>query len=298
MPKKLIFPLIALLVSGLALANDQMRHWTLASGEKQQAEILAFDEATRQVTLRLPDQKEVKYQEADFSTIDRAWILEWVERDEEARAMLVKVGGKVTEHRAVPKFTTDYAVYHPPAATEGSMLILFHPGGNGRRRIYSYIEAAAGTGMTLVSLDAFRNSDKDDGMLERFEELLPHIESTVPHDSKRMYMGGSSGGAMRAYTYSAKVKRPWAGIFAGGGWLGGVGRYDLPFPAMRVALVNGDKDRGANRYVDPDTARLQKSGCIVSVHAFEGGHQLPPPSVQKKAMAWLLEGPFPSEQAP
>jgi hypothetical protein len=40
-------------------------------------------------------------------------------------------------------------------------------------------------------------------------------------------------------------------------------------------------------YLERDTARLQQAGCKVSVHAFKGGHQEPPPSVQEKAFRWL-----------
>ena len=301
-------PLLPLALGGLlsfAQANDQMRDWTLASGTKQQAEIIDYDEPNKLVTLRLADQAEVKINEQEFSTIDRAWILQWVEQDEEARTMLAKVGGTVTEHAGTGKFKTAYAVYHPPvAATEAAklpMLILFHPGGNGRRAIYKYVEAAAAAGITLVSLDYFRNhkdSALGDEMLECFRELLPQIEATVPHDEKRMFMGGTSGGACRSYHYSARVPRPWAGILACGGWLGGRKNYDLPFPRMRVAMVNGDKDTAANHYVDPDTACLQKSGSVVSVHAFEGGHQMPPPSVQEKALRWLLGNESSSEAVP
>jgi poly(3-hydroxybutyrate) depolymerase len=233
--------------------------------------------------------------EQDFSSIDRAWILQWMEQDEEARELLAKIGGTVTEHTGTGNFTTAYSVYQPPAAVDGAkgpMLILFHPGGNGRRAIYKYIEAASKVGLTLVSLDHFRNTGNDPvkeaEMLERFTALLPQIEATVPHDESRMFMGGVSGGAWRSYHYSAQVPRPWAGIFACGGWLGGKIFYHLEYPAMRVAMVNGDKDAPANRYLDPDTACLQRTGSIVSVHAFEGGHQLAPPSVQEKAFRWLL----------
>ena len=293
--KNLLIPLALCGLLTLAKANDQMRDWTLASGNKQQAEILAYDEQKKLVTLRLPDQTELKMGEHEFSTVDRAWILQWVEQDEEARAMLVKIGGTVTEHTGTGKFTTDYAVYHPPAAAAGTklpMLILFHPGGNGRRSIYKYIESAAAVGITLVSLDHFRNTGNDSlkeaEMLERFTELLPQIEATVPHDEKKMFMGGMSGGAWRSYHYTAQVARPWAGVIAFGGWLGGRIYYHLAYPPMRVAMVNGDKDIAANQTVDPDTARLHKAGCVISVHAFEGGHQVAPPSVQEKALRWLL----------
>jgi predicted peptidase len=277
-----------------AKANDQMRDWTLASGKKQQAEILAYDEQKKLVTLRLPEQTEVQIGEQEFSSIDRAWILQWVEQDEEARAKLAKVGGSITEHFGSGKFTTKYAVYHPPVAAgiKLPMLILFHPGGDGMRNIYRYIESAAVVGITLVSVDYFRNTEnepaKEAEMLQCFTELLPQIEVSVPHDEKRMFMGGMSGGAWRAYHYAALVPRPWAGILAGGGWLGGKSYYDLPYPRMRVAMVNGDKDNGANHYIEPDSARLKQSGSIISVHAFEGGHQVAPPSVQEKALRWLL----------
>lgn len=292
---KLLLPLAFCGLLTLAKANDQMRDWTLASGKKQQAEILSYDEPKKLVTLRLSDQTEVQINEQDFSTIDRAWILQWVEQDEEARATLAKIGGTVTEHTGTGKFTTAYSVYQPASVSAGTkppMLILFHPGGNGRREIYKYIQAAANVGMTVVSLDYFRNTDNDSAkeseMFECFTALLPQIEAAVPHDEKRMFMGGVSGGAWRSYHFSALIGRPWAGIFADGGWLGGTKFYNLPYPRMRVAMVNGDKDIGANQWVDHDTACLQKAGCTVSVHAFEGGHQLAPPSVQEKALRWLL----------
>ena len=206
-----------------------MRDWTLASGEKRQAEILSYDEAEKSVTLRLPDKSEIRINEQDFSVIDRAWILEWVEKDEENRALLEKIGGTVTEYSWTGNVKIDYAVYQPASTVAGSespMLILFHPGGNGRRQIYRYIEAAAAVGITVVSLDYFRNNNrKDDGegdeMLANFKEMLPHIEATVPHDKNRMFMGGVSGGASRAYQNSARIPRPWAGVLANGGWLGG-----------------------------------------------------------------------------
>lgn len=292
---KFLLPLVLCSLLSIVHANDQMREWTLTSGKKQQAEILSYDEPKKIVTLRLPDQTEVRIDEQEFSAIDRAWILQWVEQDEEARALLTKLGGTVTEHAGTGKFKTAYTVYQPPAAAAQKsppLFIVFHPGGNGRRSIYAYIEAAAAVGMTLVSLDYFKNTadepEKEEEMLECFTELLPQIEAAVPHDPNRMFMGGMSGGAWRAYHYSARFARPWAGIYAGGGWLGGKKYYHLPYPRMKVAMVNGDKDAAANRYVDPDTALLQKAGCMVSIHAFEGGHQIAPPSVQEKALRWLL----------
>ena len=159
-------------------------------------------------------------------------------------------------------------------------------------RFTNTLSRPTAVGITVVSLDYFRNTDdnpaKEDEMLARFNELLPQIEAAVPHDENRMFMGGVSGGAWRAYHYSAQVARPWAGILAYGGWLGGKDYYHLPYPRMRVAMVSGDKDLAANQCIESDSSRLQRDGTVVSVHAFEGGHQLAPPSVQEKALRWLL----------
>ena len=68
--------------------------------------------------------------------------------------------------------------------------------------------------------------------------------------------------------------------------------FDLPYPRMRVAMVNGDKDH-ANRRIPKDTEVLQRAGSVISVHAFEGGHQMPPPTVLTKALRGLLETELP-----
>ncbi len=291
-----------------ALANDQMRQWTFESGETKAAEIVAFDDGTRMVTLRKEDQSILKLKEGELSAIDRAWILQWIEQDEEARDMLARVGGTVTREKSTGEGATDYYVYHPaaekiPEGTKPPMMFLFHPGGNGGRAIYRYVEAAAATGFTLVSFDYFRNTkahEKEviDEMDRRFLAILPQIEKNILHDPMRIYMGGTSGGAMRAYGYSMLANRPWAGIFAAGGWLGPDNMYRRPYPPLRVAMVNGDKDGGANHYITRDTEMLQSTGSIVSVHAFEGGHQMPPPSVMTKAFRWLLEAKLPTGKNP
>lgn len=63
-------------------------------------------------------------------------------------------------------------------------------------------------------------------------------------------MGGISGGASRAFTYSERRdSRPSArgkGIVSMGGWLGGKDRSMCP-TRMAVAIINGDKDGGAKQ---------------------------------------------------
>lgn len=293
--KYLALLLSLLATATVALGSNTMRTWRTNSGTAYRAELVTYDEAKKLVTLRLEDETIIELGHDEFSAPDRAWLLEWTEFLEEKLGLLKKLGGVITTHEGKGKYRTDYWDYQPPLVdpqpgTKPPMLILFHPNGNGYREIFRYIEAAKAAGLTLVSCDYFRNSPSDvlDGeMQERFEELLPQIEAAVPHDANRMFMGGCSGGAMRAYGYSATVKRPWAGIYANCGWLGGPKYYNLPYPKMRVAMVNGNEERD-RVWVAPDSEVLNKAGCTITIHAFEGGHQVPPPSVQEKAFRWLL----------
>ncbi len=248
------------------------------------------------MTLRLENQTEIQLKNDDLSTIDRAWLLEWTEFGEEMQIKLTQLGGTLTCHSG-GKFATEYTVYQPPTPEAAPtalppLLILFHPGGNGNREIIHHLEAAKAVGLTLVSCEYFRNTGNDTAleaeMLERFTDLLPHIEATVRHDPQRMFMGGCSGGAWRSFHYAAQVQRPWAGVYSNGGWLGGKIWYHLPYPKMRVAMVNGNLDVAANQWVDRDGAVLKNAGNHVGVFAFEGGHQVPPPLHQFIAFEWLL----------
>jgi predicted esterase len=295
MRSRLLF-LLFLASAVIARGSNTLRDWKTESGTTYTADLVSYDEAAKLVELRFQDDTVIRVAFDDLSVTDRAWLLQWTEFAEEMQAKLKEMGGVLSVHTGKGAFPIDYWVYQPPlidvsAVAKPPMLILFHPNGKGHREIIRYLEAAKATGLTLVSCDYFRNTPEDiedSVMLERFKELLPQIEATVPHDEMRMFMGGCSGGAMRSFQYSAQVTRPWAGIYSNCGWMGGEMWYHLPFPAMRVAMVNGNQDPRGDYQLKKDTVRLQQAGCKISVHMFEGGHQVPPPSVQEKAFRWLL----------
>ncbi|HEX7260324.1 MAG TPA: hypothetical protein VF258_00760 [Luteolibacter sp.] len=278
----------------LAKANSDMRDWTFAEGGPLRAELTGYDEATGELSLRKENKTILKFRRDELSTIDKAWLLQWMEYKEEMETVVRKLGGTIEKMTGTGKFTTEYSVYHPSGTTAGNtlpMMILFHPGGNGHRDILRYVEAAEAVKMTIVSCETFQNSkdhaEIEASYLERFKELLPQIEAAVPHDPKRVFMGGISGGGWRAYHYSAQVDRPWAGIFANCSWVGDEKYWGLPYPKMRVVMVDGDKDYG--RYtLEKDIEVIRKSGSEISVHAFEGGHQVAPASVMTKSFRWLL----------
>lgn len=277
-------------------ANSEMRNWTYTSGETLRAELVSVDEAKQSVRLRSDKGTETVLPTAQLSTLDRAWVLEWVEMGEELEALVKKLGGRIDHHEGKgATMVTGFHVYHPSGeitpGTQRPLIVLFDPSGNPMRYLMRHLEAADQTKFTLVSCEVFRNSLDDKEGLDRFKDVLPVILQTVPHDPKRIFLGGTSGGALRAFDLSAAVKEtPWAGIYSNGGWLGGSKNYNLPYPSqMRVAMVNGDKDIAANSWMDGDCTALKNRGITISVMAFEGGHQIPPVSVQAKAFKWLLK---------
>ena len=276
-----------------------MRKWELKNGTSILSELVSFDPKTQKVVLRTHDHKLVEYSEGDFSAIDRAWLLEWSESAKELKDLEAELGGKVEHLQTTGKYPTNLYVYHPskkadqpPTTEKPPVMILFHTGDQALRYMWKHMAAAEAAKLTLVSCGSFHNtrSEEDEAeMNARFAEVLPWIEQHIQHDPKRLFMGGTSGAACRSYDYSARFIRPWAGIYANGGWLGGPENYERPYPkGMRIAMVNGDKDERANSWIQPDSEVLVKAGNDVAVMAFEGGHQVPPVSVQTKAFRWLL----------
>jgi predicted esterase len=293
--KKTLYPILAVFsLLSTVHANSDMRKWEFKDGTSITAELIEYQEDSGSVSLRKEDKTILKIVKNELRPLDEAWILQWVEFTEESQALIRKLGGKLERHASSGRYPTEYSVYHPSGdqpVGELPLLILFHPGGQGHRDILRYVEAADAVKMTLVSCETFQNTGdnavKEAEMLERFMELLPQIEATVPHDANKVFMGGVSGGGWRAFHYSAQIQRPWAGIFANCSWVGDKKWWDLPYPAMRVALVSGNNDYG-RWTLERDTKLLQARGSVVSVQAFEGGHQVAPPDVMTKSFRWLL----------
>lgn len=286
-----------LLACASAFGNTDSRRWNLASGESFHAELVKYDIENDVAILRVDEEQTKRYSLKEFSAIDAAWLLEWTKVSIDLDMLATEMKGTFSHHQHQGEHIADYYVYTPSIYSETNnlpMLFLFHPGGKAARYVKRFMMAAETLGLIVVSSDSFRNTgavwnEKDDAMLACFKELLPTLEKTTAHDPKQLYLGGSSGGAQSAYHYSTKVDRPWAGIFANGGWIGGPEYYKLRFPKMRVVMVNGHRDP-ANRWIERDASVFEKCGCEVNIFSFEGGHQVPPPEVQLEVLEWLIHG--------
>ena len=292
----LTFLFLAFLGLARLSANTDERDWTLESGDTLHAELIRYDEATGKVTLKFNNADNRVFDIKQFSVVDRAWLTEWIEFEESLDAKLQTLGGRVEHLVTTGTYPTDLFVYYPsrqkPAGAPLPGLILFHPGGKAGRYLKRHMEAAEATGFVLISCGSFRNEKSDaeeQAFQARFREIFPQILQRVKIDPARLFLGGTSGGAQRAFQYSAMIKHPWAGIYSNGGWLGGEEYYNAPYPSgMRIAMVNGNQDKPANQYVKPDSAVLIKAGDQVGVIIFEGGHQEPPVHSQIQAFNWLL----------
>ena len=281
--------------SAATRANSEMREWKLTTGDKLRAQIEDVDEAAQTVSLQGENEVNTVLALDRLTTMDRAWILEWVEMGEELVSKATKLGGRIEHYDGKGKtLTTGFHVYFPsgeiPAGTQRPLMILFDCSGKSMRYLMRHMEAAEIAKLTIVTCDLFSNKMENDEAKLRFREVFPLIEATVPHDPSRIFMGGTSGGALRAFTETVNYPTiPWAGIYSNGGWLGGTNNWDKPYPAMRVAMVNGDKDLAVNQVMDDEAEVLRQHGSTVAVIAFEGGHQVPPATVQVKAFKWLLK---------
>ena len=280
-------------------ANSDVREWKKADGSSFNAELVELSDDRSEVVFRIDGKEDSRFTVplSELSTIDRAWVEEWIFVSAELAANAVKLNGRMEHLLTEGEFPTDLFVYHPSGVTdpaERPMLILFHHGAKAQRYLLRFAEAAEQSQVVLVSCGSFRNTKDDDvrelAFLERFREILPIIENEIPHDPASLMMGGTSGGAWRACHYTAQIDRPWRGVISNGGWLGTKPYLLLPYPkGLRVALVNGNRDSAANHFVDRDSAVLQRRGGEVGMFVFEGAHQVAPTSHQITAIDWILE---------
>jgi hypothetical protein len=167
------------------------------------------------------------------------------------------------------------------------LLVLFSPGGDGRE-IMNQVRASANKfGWMVIGCDRLQNSMQNDSLpIEK--DLIHDFRMFIPYDPARLYYGGFSGGALRAYILTCRIKDKCAGILAFGGWLGGSEGQKRPFQKkMAIAMVNGKNDRGAQSWEESDVTALKNRQCEVKAFHFQGDHAVAPPEVINEAIAWL-----------
>jgi predicted peptidase len=276
--------LLAWIALGIC-AQAQERTWTSNDGKQLVGEFL--QDKGDAVVLKIKGKK-YTIQLTRLSEEDGEWIAVRREAEEQRKKEDSALAGTMKSFAKNESQKVTFHVYYPTSYSTDSprpMLILFSASGRGRAILDRFKESCESVGWIGIGCDTFRNGVDESIMDPLFEGLLPVIEKTVPHDPQRLYLGGISGGASRAFGLSAKFDRPWKGIISCGGWLGK--RYDLKYAkGMAVAWVNGDKDKAANSWVARDTDFLRKFSCKTKLFEFSGGHVIGPPEVLTEAMRW------------
>lgn len=208
---------------------------------------------------------------------------------------VVLSAGKVTSLRTQKKYKISYHVYLPTSFDLDKKLpivIGFSPSGDGLKYIETFKESVERMGWIGVACDSLRNGMKCGVEVEREmeKELLDAILDCIPHDENRIYLNGFSGGAMRAYNITSFFQYNIAGILAHGGWLGGKEYQSLSYREnMDIAIINGNMDMGAGKWVVSDSKTLRKYSCNIRYFIFEGNHSPAPDETTLQAMKWLDE---------
>ncbi|WP_166461138.1 sialate O-acetylesterase [Flavicella sediminum] len=202
--------------------------------------------------------------------------------------------GKTGKFKAEGETNMIYHVYTPTnfnASKKLPIIVSFSPNGKGDGMLAKMKSSAEKMGWILVGCDQLRNGMKDLEREKKMEdEVLDAIFKNIPHDKNKIYLAGFSGGAMRAYNLTTRRKDKFAGIIAYGGWLGGKEFQDLDYQDnLKVAMVNGLNDKGANKWNEIDEKTLKKHNAIVKMFRHSGGHQVAPAEVTDAVLNWLNE---------
>ena len=306
-------PLLWITLTSIWLAIPaQGRTWTSVSGKQIEADFVS--EAFGQVTLKTVPGEKIGIPLAKLSPADREYIQSQKlpaarsrstapaateaapvlsPRNGTPEVLAQMIPGTIFTLTAAGPNAVTYHVRVPPGfnpAKPPPLVVAFSSTGKGRSILRAISASTDKAGWIGIGCDKLMNSITDGKLADQMEdEVLEDIYRNVPHDPRRVYLSGHSGGACRAYSITARRTEPFAGILAYGGWLGGSERQKAPYcKQMAVAMINGDKDEAANGWADSDKHALQLRKCEVETFSFPGGHPMPnDPEASDRAIAWL-----------
>jgi len=290
----------------------EVRTWTSQGGKTIEAEFIRAGNG--RVLLRGIDGKMMNTSFNALSKEDQAFITQlYKDMQEKIKAEAIAADEKVATAKAdrqaevlakwkrgsivscvtTGKVQTSYHVYIPATFDPDKpppLVYAFSPGGNGKGQLNSMKQSAEKVGWIVVGCDKLKNGMDDKVGYEIEDAIFEDVQATVPHDSKRVFLSGMSGGAMRSYDIAARRHDiQFVGILAFGGWLGGAERQkELVFPkSLVVAIINGNNDNNANAWVESDSKALKRYKRKVKYFTFPGGHTMAPTKVIDEAIAWM-----------
>ncbi len=277
--------------------EEIIREWTSSDGTTIQARLVRHDEDAGTVTIRRDDRREFTLQTERLSDDDQAMLEARAaairERHKQMLAEAAALAGQSRRFETSTEETRSFHVYFPSTYSPDSpapMLILFSPGGNGASMMNALREAGEEMGWIIVGCDGPRNGQAINIGSAMVADMLPEIERVAAfHDPGRLYTGGFSGGAIRAFHTVVEHERSWSGVLSLGGWMGrDPESFEIP-EGLSVAWVNGDTDSNATHYVERDSRIIRKANGETRFFEFPGGHVIAPAETLVDVLRWFDE---------
>lgn len=269
--------------------------WTRAHDNKTiSASFISFDDEINIITLKLKNGKTVKVDAAILTPEHRSRL----ESLHKKAALNTETRSKPTMETITPKLGgPKIHIYKSALYIDAEddqkfnpILFLYSPSGGALRIVHRLKPTADKLGWVLVGVDAYSNAKAKKNRSEVMENTkiaYNWAKKNLTFDSKKIVFGGFSGGAWWSYQSASELTKKAAGILAFGGWMSNM--YSQNYSRkMAVALVTGDKDKGALTYEEPDTNFLKKSThSEVKVFHFPGAHVLAPSEKALEAARWI-----------
>ncbi len=202
----------------------------------------------------------------------------------------------------VEKPTLAYDIYLPAAyLLNGSPLPIiytFSPGGGGM--VTDLMWACGRLNMICVGILGSSNDVGWEVIMRECATVARDIRQRVLFDPTAEFAGGFSGGGEVSFMYSRFRAQHVAGVLSMSGWLGRGGGYpwyqttDRVVTNLLVARTMGTLDTGRFYILAPDSNYLASCAAVIHDEFFDGGHQVPPTTVQTNCLAWLLSQRIPA----
>ena len=178
-------------------------------------------------------------------------------------------------------FPTSYNTNNPPP-----LMLYFDPAAwaeFGMEKLQPSCEAA---GWILVCPYVLSNTAvTNENVVE--SEIIWDVKKRIPHNRKRLYLAGLSGGAWRANFLAHELPGEFAGVLGFGGWIGwydDVNRYP---DRLAVCTVNGVNDPDKIEQEPVDDWYYTQTLVRVNHIYWHGGHDISVPGTIDVAIAWF-----------
>lgn len=184
-----------------------------------------------------------------------------------------------------------YLLYLPTVYDSNSpppLMLYFDPGANsgyGMQKLQPSCEAA---GWVLACANGLGNTAiANEDIVTR--EIMDDVRQRIPHDRRRFYLAGLSGGAWRANSVAREYWNEAAGLLLMGCWIGDYDDYTVFPDRLAVARVNGLDDICAIASEPEDLVYYTQTMVRVHDVHFAGGHEIGPTNAISEALDWLDE---------